>query len=184
MYGEECGPRAVAALLELTPAEAAARLWPVRSFWWNPERPAGGDTIYGTPERAIEDVLLRAGCELDWYGGDGKLLADTGVLAHLIRRDAAERAHSVRRVQTAAQSAPAAPTAPAWLPELSTLAQWLERHGAGWWLYALTNGCDAHVLAAWGSRVIAGDSDGSYASWKVYAALRVHTPKKPYRGEF
>ncbi|MEQ1857542.1 MAG: hypothetical protein ABL963_13870 [Longimicrobiales bacterium] len=177
-YAGECGPLALGALLELTPEAAAEMLWPARALWWDPRRPAGGDSFYGTPERALEDVLMRVGCELDFYAGDGTLLADTAILASLIRREAHERVTMVRR--GIVSPAPAGPApgdrAAEWYGTLHILLQWIDRHRAGHWLYLLTDGRAAHVVACYGPAVLVGDPAGRYAAepWRVYQALRVH----------
>lgn len=187
-FAEECGPRALAIVLDITPEQAAELLWPARQLWQEARRARPtGSGVFGTSERALQDILVRVGAGVDVFDGRGRLIADKDVLLTLLRRQAHERAVTVQRAPRRAPpkengtgadpvSDPVAASPPSWLEDLDTLEAWLARHAAGRWLYSLTNGVEAHVVAAYGPYTLIGDPEGSYQTWKVYEAALVHPP--------
>lgn len=186
-YSKDCAPRALAAVLDITFDDAARLLWPHRQLWEDPSRSKPGGSAYGTSERAIEDVLLRCGCLVDHFDGHGRLIADTTVLGRALRIKAHEMTASIRQAPRAAPpeengggappvSDPTPDSKPSWLDGLDTLSTWLSRHRVGHWLYCLTDGDGAHVVAAFGPNVLVGDLEGVHRNWLVYDAYRVHPP--------
>jgi hypothetical protein len=198
-YHRECGPTAVATILDIDPQDAAEQLWPLRAFWWNwtkgTYRPGKepGKPHYGTPERAVEDLLLRHGCLIDTYSPEGPLAGDTRTLAQVLREEAQRRALGARVAPAAKQDEGGSDLPPEdtevitstmppdWWLELRSLSWWQERFRVAWLLFYLAHrdGVRAHVLTGFGWVSVSGNPGEIYhhPDWRVYRVLRVHRPQ-------
>jgi len=175
-YARECGPIALSALTDLEPAEAAERLWGHRALWMDRAgRYPSASGVLGTPPEAMADVLIRSGHGIDWWSGTGELIASAEIYPKHLAREAQKRATEVRRIIPPGRELDTGDGAdPESGPDWPTLSEWLELHpGGGRWLVCCFEGAKAHVLASFGSSILAGGPVEVYQDWKVYRALRV-----------
>lgn len=188
-YRRECSPVGLAAVTGMDLGEAADRLWRVRTFWGARGPTLGpGGAAYGTPLRALGDVLLRLGWGVELWHGErgGRLLADRTMYPALLSTLAHDRARQHRRVTHGQQEDDGGqPASRDDAPDPSTyrsLEDWTDRLRAGYWLYVVrpeTDGAPAHLVAYWGGTQLAGNTDGRYDEAPVVKVLRALRPDEP-----
>lgn len=167
-YALECGPRALAAVMEIAPDEAARRLWVHRSV----ARTLGANGSFGTPARDIGEVLSRFGWSVEVINADGTVGMDEAAWSQSIAATAYRRA--VERQSVAVSQPSRDPIRP--LRGALTVRELVRAYERD----VLAILVPGHALAARGGCIVAGGENNG--GEHVLISFRVTPPTTPKEG--
>lgn len=176
-YRRECGPLALAAATGLSRAQAADLLWSARPLWLGGRRRPQGLATFGTPTRALADVLVRLGWGVEFRDGEGRLFADESILPRVLGDELHARLLAPPR--RSREGGPEEDSEDAPEPNaLRPLHAWLDLNRAGLWIYHLlvspTEG--SHVMPFYGPACLSGEAVAPFLDLDVLEALRLFQP--------
>jgi len=158
-YAQHCGPRAVAAVANLTPTEAAAALVAISKGYGEPE------PTVATEYHVVIRTLMALGLRVESWWPSGELRTGAGLYRKSMMTPWRRLPREPETVAAAREIVDdAAPEAPA-----LTVAEWCRRFPRGTWVLSVSG----HVLVASGGRVVEGDPRLEYGDHRLVAVEKI-----------